>query len=637
MPFEHERTTVLAISERLFIVAKNLRCPALSARSIWRESMLLGKYINKYYLKYWWLFLLGIIGLIVVDVFQLFIPEYLGKLVDLFENNSAGAIDQVALREIVLGVIVVALVMFLGRILWRLTIFNASQRIDADLRHTMFRKSERLFQRYYHENKVGAVMAWFTTDLETIEEFLGWGSVMLVDAAFLSVLTLYKMMVLDWVLSLILLIPLALIVVWGMLVEKFMALKWENRQKHFDKLYDFSQESFTGIRVIKAFVKETQQLHAFAKIAKKNADANIDMVKVSIIFDAIIHIILAAINALILGLGGFFVYKFVTGQPIVVFSHEIDMSAGTLVTFAGYFDTLVWPMIALGQVVTMHSRAKASLKRVTNFLDEEEEIHSPENALVLDDVKGAIRFDGFSFAYPNTDADVLKNISLEIAPGESVGVVGKIGCGKTTLANTLLRLYNIEKGKVFVDGKDIMDCDIDSLRNAIGYVPQDNFLFSDKVKNNIAFSLDECDMDKVYDAAKFADVHTNIEDFQDKYDTISGERGVTLSGGQKQRISIARAYIKDAPIMILDDSVSAVDVKTEEAILANIQQKRKGKTTIVIASRVSTVSHLDKILVLNKGEVEAFDTPKRLEEISPTYKKMVYLQKLEREVEGGEM
>ena len=595
--------------------------------------MLFGKYINKYYAKYCWLFLIGLVGLVAVDVFQLFIPEYLGKLVDMF---GGGTIDTGALKEIILGVMVVALVMFFGRIMWRLSIFNASQRIEADLRHNMFLKSERLSQRYYHENKVGTIMAWFTTDLETLEEFFGWGSVMLVDAMFLSVLALYKMFSLDWVLSCILLIPLALIIVWGMLVEKFMALKWEQRQTEFDKLYDFSQESFTGIRVIKAFVKETQQLHAFAKIAKRNKDVNIELVKVSVVFDAIIEVIISAIMALILGWGGYFVYKYVTGSPVSIFGHTIDMTAGRLITFVGYFDTLIWPMIALGQVVTMRSRSKASLKRITNFLDQEEEIRNPQNAVVLDDVKGEIKFDGFSFAYPNSDSNVLKNVSVEIKAGENVGIVGKIGSGKTTLVNTLLHLYNVEKGKVFIDGHDIMDCDIDSLRKAIGYVPQDNFLFSDKVKNNIAFSCDNLDMDKVYDAAKFADVHSNIEDFTEGYETVSGERGVTLSGGQKQRISIARAYIKDAPIMILDDSVSAVDVKTEETILENIQRQRKGKTTLVIASRVSTVSHFDKILVLDKGEVEAFDTPQRLEEISPTYKKMVYLQKLEREVEGGE-
>lgn len=371
-------------------------------------------------------------------------------------------------------------------------------------------------------------------------------------------------------------------------------------------------------------------------MAKKNKDTNVAFVRTAVISDAVIEVIITIIMAMLLGLGGYFVYKYATGSPAKVFGHEVDLTAGQLITFVGYFDVMVWPMMALGQLVTMRSRSKTSLKRVTAFLDSEEDVKSPENAVVLQDVQGKIEFKDFSFQYPSNDVDVLKNITLTIDSGECVGVVGKIGSGKTTLVNTLLRLYNVQKDKVFIDGVDIMDCDIDSVRNAIGYVPQDNFLFSDKVKNNIAFSDNDIEIEKVYEAAKFADVHSNIQDFQDGYDTISGERGVTLSGGQKQRISIARAYIKDAPIMILDDSVSAVDVKTEETILKNIAEKRKGKTTIVIASRVSTVSHMDKILVLNNGEVEAYDTPSRLEEISPTYKKMVFLQKLENEVEGGE-
>lgn len=595
--------------------------------------MLTGKYLNKFYLKNWWLFLIGVVALVAVDYFQLLIPDYLGKIVDMFDGS---AVDKAALREVIVGVIVVAVVMCAGRITWRLSIFNASQKMEAGLRHLMFQKSERLSQKYYHENKVGTVMAWFTTDLETIEEFLGWGSIMLVDALFLTAFVLYKMFRLDWALTLVMLVPLILIVVWGMLVEKFMGLKWEERQKEFDKLYDFSQESFTGIRVIKAFVKETQQLHAFAKVAKKNKDTNIAFVRTAVIFDAVIEVIITAIMALLLGLGGYFVYKCATGQPAHVFGHAVDLTAGQLITFVGYFDVMVWPMMALGQLVSMRSRSKASLKRVTAFLDSEEDVKSPENAVVLQDVKGVVEFKDFSFKYPSSDVDVLKNVTLTIDSGECIGVVGKIGSGKTTLVNTLLRLYNVEKGKVFIDGVDIMDCDIDSVRNAIGYVPQDNFLFSDKVKNNIAFSDKDVDMDRVYEAARFADVHGNIEEFKDGYDTVSGERGVTLSGGQKQRISIARAYIKDAPIMILDDSVSAVDVKTEETILKNIAEKRKGKTTIVIASRVSTVSHMDKILVLSNGEVEAFDAPEKLAESSPTYKKMVFLQKLENEVEGGE-
>ena len=379
-------------------------------------------------------------------------------------------------------------------------------------------------------------MAWFTNDLETIEEMFGWGTMMLVDALFLSVIVIIKMIRLEWVLSLIIFIPIILIIVWGALVEKHMSLRWENRQKAFDDLYDFSQENFTGIRVIKAFVKETQELHAFAKVAKKNQDANINFVKTSVVFDVFISLIISAILALLLGVGGYFAYAYMTGNPVVLFGHTVALDAGLLVTFVGTFDYLIWPMMALGQIVSMRSRAKASLRRIDNFLDQEEEIQNPENAIVLSDVKGKITFNDYSFNYPGSKEPSLKNITFEINAGETIGIVGKIGSGKSTLVNSLLRMYNIDENSILIDGIDLMHCDIDSLRNAIGYVPQDNFLFSDKVRNNIAFSNKALEYEKVELAAKFADVHDNIIGFKDGYDTISGERGVTLSGGQKQRL-----------------------------------------------------------------------------------------------------
>ncbi len=444
------------------------------------------------------------------------------------------------------------------------------------------------------------------------------------------------MIKLDWVLSIIAFVPMILIIVWGFLIEKYMSIKWRERQEQFDKLYDFTQETFTGIRVIKAFVKETAELHAFAKIAKKNKDTNVSFARISVLFDVLIELIIAAIMALVLGVGGYVVYRYITADAVIIFGHTVELNAGGLVAFVSYFDTLIWPLIAMGSIVAMRSRAKTSLKRVAEFLDTEEDIRNVENPHVLKDVKGKITFKNLTFPYPDAkDVNYLKDVSFEIQPGEKIGIIGKIGCGKTTLVNSLLRLYNVPKGSIFIDDHDLMECDIQSVRESIGYVPQDNFLFSDKITNNIAFGNRKKDTVAVRNAAKFADVDDNIINFKDGYDTISGERGVTLSGGQKQRISIARAFIKDAPIMIMDDSVSAVDVKTEETILKNINEKRDGKTTIVIASRVSTVSHLDKILVLNNGKVEAFDTPKNLLNISETYKKMVYLQELEKEVEGG--
>ena len=596
--------------------------------------MLFGKYINKYYLKYCAFFLIGIIFLIVVDYLQLYVPEFLGQIIDFFDNGSVAGHEK-EIGQIIIYVILVSFGMFFGRVVWRLSIFHASTGIEASLRQEMFLKSERLSQRYYHETKVGNIISWFTTDLETIEEFFGWGTIMLVDASFLSLFVLIKMFILDWALTLITLIPILLIVVWGAIVEKFMSMKWEYRQKETDRLYDFTQENFTGIRVIKAFVKENSQLFAFSKIAKRNKDVNIDFVRISVIFDVLISIIIALITSIILGFGGYFVYLTIKGIPLVIFGKEILFSAGNLVTFIGYFDLLIWPMMALGQIFTMRSRAKTSLKRVSNFLDQEEEIKNVDNPIFIKNIKGKIEFKNFSFTYPNGQENSLKNISFVVNPGETIGIVGKIGSGKTTLVNSLLRLYNIDNDKIFIDDVDLMRCDITSLRNEIAYVPQDNFLFSDKVSNNISFGRRNASFDKIRDAAIFADVNDNIVNFKEGYDTVSGERGVTLSGGQKQRISIARAYIKESPIMIMDDSVSAVDVKTEETILKHIKENRKNMTTLVVASRISTVMNLDKILVLDEGKLVGYDSHKELIKTCPVYQKMVYLQELEREVEGG--
>ena len=586
--------------------------------------------MKKYYKRYLILFIIGIVANVVVDYVQLFIPEFLGDMVDIVSLNTNVIFDDI--KKIVYSLIIVAFTLFIGRIIMRFTILVASAKIDRDIRHDMFLKTERLSQRYFHENKVGSIMSSFTTDIEAIGDFTGWGTVMIIDALFLGVMALYKMIRLDMFLTMITLIPMLALIVWGNKVEKAMSDKWTERQKSFDKLFDFTQENFTGIRVIKAFVKEAQEFKAFSKVAKENSDVNIDFAMMSVRFDVCIELLIGAVVALLMGLGGTCVYYYVTGNPVVLFGHSIILTAGKLVTFIGYVDVLIWPMIAMGQILQMFSRFKSSSKRVFDYLDEEEEIHNVDNPISLDDCKGEITFNHFSFIYPDGSNESLKDISFKINPGELIGVVGKIGSGKTTLVNSLLRLYNIEKNQILIDGVDIMDLDIKNLRDNIAYVPQDNFLFSSTVQENIAFSNKRMSIDKVKSAANFADVHENITNFKDGYNTMTGERGVTLSGGQKQRISIARAYAKDAPIMIMDDSVSAVDVKTEEAILSNIQEKRAGKTTIIIASRISTVSKADRILVLKDGELEAFDSPENLLKVSPTYQKMVYLQKLESEL-----
>ena len=593
--------------------------------------MLFGKYINRYYRKYAILFILGVIALIAVDWIQLYIPEFIGEVVLILNTNG----DKNRIITLGLYTLLVAAGMFVGRFLWRITLFSASFRIEKNIRHEMFLKAETLPRQFYHETKVGSVMSWFTTDLEAIEEYFSWGTIMMVDSTFLTLITVIKMVRLNLVMTLLCAFPLILIIIWGALTEKFMVMRWDERQSTYDKLYDFAQENFTGIRVIKAFVKETKEIHAFAKIAKKNADMNIAFARLSVIFDVFIEIIIALIFTFALGFGGYFVWCSINNAPAVVFGITVVLQIDEVIEFFGYLDIMIWPLIALGQIVSMRSRSKASLKRISAFLDTEVVVKSPENAIVLENAKGNISYRHFSFHYPNYDASSLTDITLDIKAGESIGIVGKIGCGKSTLVNILLMLYNLEPNTVFIDGIDITTLDITSLRNQIAYVPQDNFLFSDSIENNINFGLSNGTLEKAVEGAKFAGVDEDVKGFNKGYQTISGERGVTLSGGQKQRISIARAFVKDAPILILDDSVSAVDTKTEEIILKNISQERQNKTTLVVASRVSTVSHLDKIIVLNDGHLEAFDTPSNLMKISPTYQKMVKLQELEKEVEGG--
>lgn len=598
--------------------------------------MLFGKYVNKYYLKYAILFILGIAALIAVDWIQTYIPEFLGKVIKVLNEYDDKDLMMQEIAKLGLYTIAVAGGMFLGRFIWRITLFNASFRIEAEMRHEMFLKAEALPRQYYHDTKVGSIMSWFTNDLETISEYFSWGTIMMVDAIFLGVITTIKMVTrIDLWMTLICFAPLLLIIIWGFLAEKFFMKKWEERQNAYDKVYDFAQENFTGIRVIKAFVKETKEIHAFAKVARKSADTNVSFARLSVVFDVFIEVIISLLFALVLGVGGWFVWSYTHNDAIILFNHTIDLTPDKLIEFVGYIDILIWPMIALGQIVPMYSRSKASLKRVSVFLDAEIKVKSPKDGVKLEKARGEIEFKNFSFHYPTYDYASLHNISLTIHPGETVGIVGKIGCGKTTLVNVLLMMYNVEPGTLFVDGHDIMSLDIDALRNQIAYVPQDNFLFSDTIQNNINFGLENGDEEIARKGAIFAGVDEDINGFKDGYQTVSGERGVTLSGGQKQRISIARAYVKDAPILILDDSVSAVDTKTEETILHNIMNERRDRTTLVVASRVSTVSHLDKIIVLNEGELEAFDTPANLLKTSPTYIKMVKLQELQKEVEGG--
>ena len=597
--------------------------------------MIFGKHVNKFYKKYFWYFFFGILFLIFVDVIQVFIPKLSGNIADnVIDKNLAGTIfgiesNYANLIKDILLIFLIGIGMFIGRYCWRILIFGESVKVQADLRKDMFEKCEELSQRYYKANKTGAILSYFSNDLETIEEAFGFGIVQLVDGIFLLIISLVGMFLIDWVLTLILLIPLIILCVFAVTIDRVMEAKWGKRQKAFEDLSDFAQENFTGIRVIKAFVKERKELKQFSKVAKSNQDTNIEFAKTSAILDVVFEILIYFVFGLILLGGSYLVYLHIKsgGDP------KVGISVGQLITFIGLADTIIWPVFALAGTINLIARAKASLKRISALLDEEIEIKDLD-IITHTDYQGKIEFKHFNFAYPDDPNNlILKDITLKINAGETVGIVGKIGSGKSTLVNMLFRLYNVNEGTLFIDDIDIMHLPIKEIRENIGYCPQDNFLFSDTIKNNIAFSNENMELSEVKEAAKFSSVDDNIEGFKDKYDTLIGEKGVSLSGGQKQRISISRAIIKDPKILILDDSVSAVDIKTEETILSNIKNIRKGKTTLIIASRVSTVQHLDKILVLRDGQVDAFGTHEECLVKSKIYARMVELQLLEKEME----
>ena len=579
--------------------------------------MLFGKNINKYYIKYLPYIIVGIIALIFVDLYQLKVPEIIGQIVD--DINEKTLTSQ-AIIEYTKQMALVVLVMFLGRFAWRVCIFGNGVRVQSDMRAELFKKSEVLSQLYYQENKVGSIMALYTNDLMTIRQVFGSGMIMLIDAAFLGVMALAKMIDKNPTLTIISIIPLSFLAVASIFVGRYMKKKFLKRQEAFANLSDFAQESFSGLSVIKAFLKEVHELKRFSKINKENMDKNIDYVKTQMLLERLLFgFLIGSVFVILYGVGGYVIYK----------GTNPDFKIGTLTAFIAYFDTLIWPMMAIASLINLSSQARASMDRIDALLNHEVEIKDSDDVITNHEIKGEITFNNLSFTYPKGNREVLTDISLTIPKGTSIGLIGRTGCGKSTLVNLLLRIYNIEENSILLDGQDIMKLPIKQVRDAISYVPQDNFLFSDTIANNIGFSKAEINMDDVRRASIASDVDENIMEFNNQYETVLGERGVTVSGGQKQRISIAIALMKNSEVLILDDSVSAVDTKTEETIIANLKKLRQDKTTILIAHRITTVKKLDKIIVMDDGKVVGYGTHEELENSCPLYQNMVYLQRLE--------
>lgn len=584
--------------------------------------MLFGKHFRKYYLKYGLFFLVGIFVLIAVDWLQLEIPKIIGNIIDTLYQVD---VDEPMILEGIKRIAILAGIIAFGRFLWRYTIFGASRRIEYQLQNVMFRHSTKLSQSFYANEKVGGLMTYFINDLQAIRMAFGPGLLMLIDGLFLGGFAVYRMANLNGSLTLIAAIPMVMLTAIMVFIRKSMSAKFKMRQKAFENLSDFTQENFSGITVVKAFVREIKEYMLFRQRNDELYQKHMGFVKYMVFVNIFISI---ALNVVILTI-------IVYGSLLVIYREQTGLTAGELTEYISYFFTLIWPTMALSRFIQIQSQAKASAERIDAFLDHEIEIKDDDQVKHIPNLKGSIQVKNLTFQYPDGDSPVLKDVSFDIKQGEMVGILGRTGSGKSSLVDLFLRIYNLNENQVFLDGHDIMKLSIHDVRDTIGYVPQDNFLFSETIYSNIGFAYEDVDTSKIEEAARLSDVYDNIMEFKEKFSTVLGERGVTVSGGQKQRISIARALAKNPEILILDDSVSAVDTKTEEAIISNLHRVRSGRTTIFIAHRISTVKRMDKIILLDDGKVVAVGSHKELLKTNALYQDMVRRQQLENLVQGG--
>lgn len=561
------------------------------------NGMIFGKHINKYYFKYAGWLILGLATLGAVDYVELIIPNLYQMLINgvkygvVTVDGAALPFDlDFLLDRVCLPLVGIILCLVAGRFLWRVCIFGSAIKVEADLRDEMFSHAKDLSQQYYHVNKVGDLMSLFTNDLDTVQDCYGSGFLMMFDAVMLGIMAFRKMWIMNAAMTGLSMIPMALLLAASTVVGKYMMKKWDARQAAFSKLSDFSQESFTGIAVIKAFVKEARELMAFRELNKENERTNVEFTRASVLLRIIVTLLVESVVCVILGYGGYLVY---TGV----------FNAGELVEFIGYFNSIVWPIMAVSELIDMTSRGTASLKRISTLLDAEQDLVDAPDVKPLGEVKGEIEFRHLTFRYPDGEYDALRDVSFRIAAGENVGLVGRTGSGKTTVVDLILRTYNVPDGTVFIDGHDVNDVPIRDVRQVAAYVPQDNFLFSDTITRNIGFTTEKPDPGAVRSAAQLADVDDNIREFSQGYDTVLGERGVTVSGGQKQRISIARVFLRDPRILILDEATSALDNESEHAIQASLAELSRGRTTITIAHRLSTIRNASLIAVVEDGRV----------------------------------
>lgn len=580
------------------------------------------QYLNKYFRKYKWRILLGLSITVLSKILSLKIPQIIRdslNVVDDYQKHIITDVNEVksALFINVLIIIGVALVAGFFTFLMRQTIIVTSRLIEFDLKNEIYQQYQRLSLNFYKKNRTGDLMNRISEDVSKVRMYVGPSIMYTMNMLVLFVVGFTQMITVDLTLTLYTLIPFPLLSISIFILSRTINKRSAIVQQYLSQLTTFNQETFSGINVVKSYGIETAILRDFDAVVNESKEKNISLHKANALFFPLMILLIGISNLIVIYIGG---NQYINGE----------IQIGTVVEFTLYVNILTWPVAVVGWVTSMVQQAEASQSRINEFLKETPEITNSSDK--AEDIQGKIAFHDVVFTYDDTNITALKNVSFEIEPGQTLAILGKTGSGKSTIAELISRMYDITEGKVFIDNTPIASLNLDNLREQIGYVPQDPFLFSDTIENNIKFGKEDATLEDIEQAAKNAVVHDNIVEFTKGYDTILGERGVTLSGGQKQRVSIARAIIKNPKILIFDDCLSAVDTETEERILSNLEKVSTNKTTIIISHRVSSAKNADKIIVLDDGQIIQQGAHETLVKTEGYYQELYQQQLLEKEI-----
>ena len=579
------------------------------------------KYINKYFLKYKWRLLIGILITILSKLLALKVPQIVGESLNIVENYQNGKITDIKAveDELLINVLLIVGVAVLAgffTFLMRQTIIVTSRLIEFDLKNEIYQQYQRLSLNFYKKNRTGDLMNRISEDVSKVRMYVGPAVMYSMNMIVLIFVGFTQMINIDVKLTMYTLLPFPILSISIFTLSKVIHKRSSIVQEYLSKLTTFNQEFFSGISVVKSYGIENSIIKDFDEIADKSKEKNIHLQEANALFFPLMVLLIGLSNIIVIYIGG---------QQYI--NDEIQI--GTIIEFMLYVNILTWPVAVIGWVTSMMQQAEASQVRINEFLNQVPEIQNYNTAPTL--LKGKVNFKDVTFTYDDTNITALKNITFSAEVGETVAFLGKTGSGKSTIIELIARLYDTKQGTISLDDQPIETTNLNDIRNQIGFVPQDPFLFSESIGNNIKFGKEEATNEEIIQAAKNAVVHENIIEFPNGYQTILGERGVTLSGGQKQRVSIARAIIKNPKILIFDDCLSAVDTETEERILTNLKQVSKNKTTFIISHRVSSAKNADKIIILNAGEIIQQGTHNQLITTKGYYKDLYEQQLLEKE------